>query len=159
MNKMFLTVAFIAMVFVQTSFTKDSTPVQQSPLPTAYFSLKDVLVAGSSIAAADLADSFTRILSVTASGIRPENVSASLLKDAQAISATKNLKIQREEFASLSSNMMTLVNTSRLSPKEVYHRYCPMKEASRLSNSKAIKYLCYGSAMLTCGNVKNLIKN
>ncbi len=154
MNKIFLTVAFTAMVLVQNGFAQDSTPVQQSPLLTAYFSLKDALVAGNSTIAADVADSFVRILSVTTSG---ENVSGALSKDAQAISATQDLKLQRDKFVSLSSNMLVLAKWSRLSPNEVFQQYCPMKKASWLSDSKAIKNPYYGSAMLTCGNVKSIL--
>ncbi len=157
MNKIFLTIAFTAMVLVQTSFAQDRTPVQQSPLLTAYFSLRDALVSGSFTTAADFADSFVRILSVATSDARPENVTAALLKDAQAISAAKDLKVQRDKFVSLSSNMLILAKQSSLSPNEVYQQYCPMKKASWLSNSKAIKNPYYGSAMLTCGTVKEIL--
>jgi hypothetical protein len=154
MNKIFLTVALTAMVLVQASFAQDSSPVQQSPLLTAYFNLKDALVAGNPAGSAEFADSFARILNGAKSG---EAGNVALLKDAEAISATKDLKVQREKFASLSSHMLALAKTSRLSPHEVYHQYCPMKKASWLSNSKAIKNPYYGSAMLTCGNVKEIL--
>jgi hypothetical protein len=157
MNKIFLTVALTAMVLVHTSFAQDSTPVPPSPVLTAYFSLKDALVAGNSATSAEFADSFVRILDVAAGSAKPGAVTTAMLKEARAISATKDLKLQREKFATLSSHMLALAKTSRLSPNDVYHQYCPMKKASWLSNSKAIKNPYYGSAMLTCGNVKEIL--
>ena len=154
MNKIFLTVAFTAMVLVQNGFAQESTPVPQSPVLTAYFNLKDALVAGNPTASAEFADSFVRILSVATKG---ETVNAALLKDARAVSATKDLKLQRERFVSLSLNILALAKTSKLSPNDVFHQYCPMKKASWLSNSKAIKNPYYGSAMLTCGTVKEIL--
>jgi hypothetical protein len=66
--------------------------------------------------------------------------------------------MQREKFATLSTNMFALAKTMKLSAEPVYQQYCPMKKASWLSNNKAIKNPYYGSAMLTCGSVKETIQ-
>ncbi len=80
-----------------------------------------------------------------------------LLTDANAISLSKDLKLQREKFATLSTNMFALAKTVKLSADPVYQQYCPMKKASWLSDNKAIKNPYYGSAMLTCGSVKQTL--
>jgi DNA-binding transcriptional regulator WhiA len=76
-----------------------------------------------------------------------------LTKEAGNISATKDLKKQREYFAGLSSNMATVARSFKLSNQPVYLQYCPMKKASWLSSEKQIKNPYYGSSMLTCGAV------
>ena len=77
-----------------------------------------------------------------------------LAKDADRIAETKDLGKQRDYFANFSSNMVTLTKSFKLSEQPVYLVYCPMKEASWLSSEKEIKNPYYGSAMLTCGEVK-----
>ena len=80
-----------------------------------------------------------------------------LLKDAGAISETTDLKKQREQFATLSANMITLAKSVKLGTNPVYETYCPMKKTSWLSDSKTIKNPYYGNAMLSCGNVVETI--
>ena len=80
-----------------------------------------------------------------------------LLSDAVVISQTKDLKLQREKFATLSTNLFALAKTVKLTTEPVYQQYCPMKKASWLSNNRAIKNPYYGSAMLTCGSVKTTL--
>jgi DNA-binding transcriptional regulator WhiA len=74
------------------------------------------------------------------------------------MSETKDLKKQREYFASFSTNMIAVAKAVKLSDKPVYHAYCPMKKASWLSSEKAIKNPYYGSSMLTCGEVTGTIQ-
>lgn len=155
MNKIFSAIAFSAIVLVPNVFAQQATAVKQSPLLTAYFSLKDALVMGDADEAAYLAESFARIVSVASTNTKQNTLSAVLLKDARAISATdKDIKLQRNKFASLSLNMLSLVKSSDLTHNKVYHQYCPMKKSSWLSDSKVIKNPYYGNAMLTCGKVK-----
>ena len=87
----------------------------------------------------------------------PINIRTSLLKDARTIAQSKDLSTQREKFATLSTTMIALAKTVKLSTEPVYLQYCPMKKASWLSNTKAIKNPYYGNAMLTCGNVKEAL--
>lgn len=154
MNKIFVTAAITAMVLVQKGFAQESNPLSQHPLLTAYFSLKDELAAGIPTASAEIAGSFAGILAVAE---KTETANEALLKDARAISGSGDLEFQRDKFASLSLHMLALAKTSRLSPHDVFHQYCPMKKASWLSNSKAIKNPYYGRAMLSCGNVKEIL--
>lgn len=157
MKKIFFTVALIATVFVQHSFAQDSTKTQPSPLLTSYYNLKDALVSSNSTTAAASAESFVKALNDIDKETVKDESRAALLSDAGIISQTKDLKVQREKFAILSANMFALVKTVKLSAQPVYQQYCPMKKASWLSDNKAIKNPYYGSAMLTCGSVKETL--
>jgi hypothetical protein len=157
MKKIFLTVALIAIAFTQNGFAQDSTKIQPSALLTSYYNLKDALVSSNSTTAAASAEAFVKALNDIDKEIVKEESRAALLNDAGAISQTKDLKVQREKFATLSTNMFTLAKTVKLSTEPVYQQYCPMKKASWLSDNKAIKNPYYGSAMLTCGKVTDTI--
>ena len=146
--------AVVATAFSTNSFAQDSTKSQSSPLLTSYYNLKDALVSSNSTAAATSAEAFVKALNAIDKEIVKEESRSAFLSDANTISQTKDLKVQREKFATLSTNMFVLAKVVKLSTEPVYQQYCPMKKASWLSNDKAIKNPYYGSAMLTCGSVK-----
>ncbi|MFN0082804.1 MAG: DUF3347 domain-containing protein [Ferruginibacter sp.] len=154
MKKIFLMLAFIATAFTQNSFAQDSTKTQPAQLLNAYYQLKDNLVKSNATLAAANADELVKAINGTDKQTVNDDAKASLLKDAGAIAQSKDIKLQREKFATLSNNMFELAKTVKLSADPVYQQYCPMKKASWLSNDKAIKNPYYGSAMLTCGSVK-----
>jgi hypothetical protein len=81
-----------------------------------------------------------------------------LLKDAGKIVESNDLAKQREVFSNFSDNLIAVAKAVKLSDKEIYLQYCPMKKASWLSSEKAIKNPYYGSSMLTCGTVKETLK-
>jgi len=157
MKKIFFMVALFATVFVQQNFAQDSTKTQPSPLLTSYYTLKDALVNSNSTTVAASADEFVKVLNDINKEVVKDESRNALLSDATAISQTKDLKVQREKFATLSTNMFALAKTGKLSTEPVYQQYCPMKKVSWLSNNKAIKNPYYGSAMLTCGSVKETL--
>lgn len=154
MKKIFLMLAFIAAAFTQNSFAQDSTKTQPAQLLNAYYKLKDALVSSNATSAAANADVLVKAINGTDKQTVNDDARASLLKDAGAIAQSKDIKLQREKFATLSNNMFELAKTVKLSTEPVYQQYCPMKKASWLSNDKAIKNPYYGSVMLTCGSVK-----
>ena len=157
MKKVFLMLAVTAIAFSQNSFAQDSTKAQSSQILNAYFKLKDALVVSNSIAAAANAGDLANAITGTTVETINENTRTALLKDAIAISQSKDIKLQREKFSTLSANMVTLAKTVKLSADPVYLQYCPMKKASWLSSVQAIKNPYYGSAMLTCGTVKETL--
>lgn len=157
MKKILFLVALSATVFVQQSFAQDSIKTQPSPLLTSYYNLKDALVSSNPTTAAASAEEFVKAFNDIDKEMIKEESRNALLSDANAISKTKDLKVQREKFATLSTNMFALAKTIKLSTEPVYQQYCPMKKASWLSNNKAIKNPYYGSAMLTCGSVKETL--
>jgi Protein of unknown function (DUF3347) len=131
----------------------------------AYYKIKDELVAGKSTTASSAAAEFkTAVAALDNSTVSPAEVKAfepfrqKLLADATAINVTNDLNKQRELFSSLSNNMISVVKAALMSDKEIYVDYCPMKKSYWLSADKAIRNPYYGNKMLTCGNVKETIK-
>ena len=164
MKQIILIVGFFATTFIQQSFAQlvpplreDSTKTQSSPLLTSYYALKDALVSSNSITAATHAEAFVKALNNIDTATVKEESRKALLSDAGGISQTRDLKEQRVRFATLSANMFILAKAVKLSNEPVYQQYCPMKKASWLSDNKAIKNPYYGSAMLTCGSVKETL--
>lgn len=158
MRKIFLIVALFATAFLQNSFAQDSTLKTQLPqLLTFYYGIKDALVAGNAGKAAASAGEFVKAGNGIDYKIISEGNIHALLKDAGIISETTDLKKQREQFARLSTNIITLAKAIKLGTQPAYETYCPMKKVSWLSDSKTIKNPYYGSAMLSCGNVVGTI--
>lgn len=138
---------------------------QVSGILPSYYDIKDALVAGDANAAAAKAGDLLKAIDGVDMGKLPEKdhktfmaVKDKLSFDARHISEKKEVGHQREHFATLSTNMMTLAKGVRLSEQPIYEEYCPMKKASWLSNETAIKNPYYGSAMLTCGKVQTTLK-
>lgn len=159
MKKIFFIVAICATALVQQSSAQDtSTQSPFSPLLHSYYDIKNALVAGNATTASMQASEFVK----TAKSINNKDFSAetrdALMKDAEAIAATKDVKHQREYFASFSTNMATLAKAVKLSEDPIYQAYCPMKKSYWLSNDKTIKNPYFGTAMLTCGKVTETIQ-
>ena len=157
MKSIFLFVAFFATTFIQNSFAQDSTKSKTSDLLTSYYNLKNALVSSNANTAAAGAVEFVKAMNTLDTSMVKENSRNALLKDAVAISQTKDLNVQRVKFSTLSANMVVLAKTVKLSAEPIYQQYCPMKKASWLSDVKAIKNPYYGNAMLTCGSVKETL--
>ena len=157
MKSLLLSVALLATMSVQKVNAQDSTKAQPSQLLTTYYSLKDALVSSNAKAAAAAAEEFINAVNAADKETVKEETRNALLKDADLIAKSKELNKQRETFSNLSNTIYALAKTLRLSADPVYQQYCPMKKASWLSSSKAIKNPYYGSAMLTCGSVKETL--
>ena len=84
-----------------------------------------------------------------------------LKEDTKFISETKDIKIQRDYFDTLSVNMYELIKISK-PETPIYYQNCPMandgKGANWLSKENAVKNPYYGSMMLTCGKTVETIK-
>jgi hypothetical protein len=158
MKKIILIVALTVTTFIQRSIAQDST--QQKQLEQTlieYYNIKDALVAGKAETASSKALDFIKTLnSIDYKIISEGNINA-LLKDATAISESKDIQIQRERFANFSNNMFTIAKAVRLTSLPIYQQYCPMKKTNWLSKEQAIKNPYYGNAMLTCGKVVDTI--
>lgn len=157
MKKIFFFVAFIATALAQNSFAQDNTN-QSSQLLIQYYAIKDALVGGNANTAATQADEFVKTADSMDAQALPEASRTALLKDAAAISKTKDIKKQREYFAGFSDHIFALAKTTKLSTEPIYKAYCPMKKASWLSSEKVIKNPYFGNSMLTCGKVVETLK-
>ena len=124
---------------------------QLAGLLTSYYGMKDALVAGKPASAA--ADSFIKVLNGIDYKLITEGNVNTLLKDATAISQSKEVKDQRVYFSNLSNNMISLLGSLKIGTDPVYKVYCPMKKAYWLSSVNEVRNPYYGSSMLTCGKV------
>ncbi len=158
MKKIIVMVTIFATALVQQTFAQDISAPKSSELLTSYYNIKDALVSGNANSAAINAEQFVK----TINGISPEIIPGStrepLLKDAGKISATKDLKKQRDYFSAFSANMYALAKSVKLNNEPVYYQYCPMKKATWLSSNMVIKNPYFGSAMLTCGKTTETIQ-
>lgn len=159
MKKLFLLVAFIATAFVQPCIAQHEHATDQaSSILAFYYNVKDALVAGNESLAATAAGKLITAINATDDKTLGNAGRQALLKQAGMIAESNDLKIQREHFAALSTSMISVAKTTKLTAEPVYQMYCPMKKSNWLSNEKAIKNPYYGSAMLTCGKVVETIK-
>ncbi len=157
MKKIFLMLALTAIAFTQNGFAQQETKDQPSQLLNAYYKLKDALVSSNPTTSAAGAEGLVQLINDADKQTINDDTRAILLKDANAIAQSKDIKLQREKFAALSNTMFELAKTVKLSADPIYQQYCPMKKASWLSNDKAIKNPYYGNAMLSCGSVKSTL--
>jgi len=138
---------------------------QVSNILPSYYGVKDALVAGDANVAAVRAGELLKAIEGVDMNKMPEKdhtafmaLKDKLTFDARHISEMKEIAHQREHFATLSTNMMTLAKDVRLSEQAIYEDYCPMKKAVWLTNDQEIKNPYYGSSMLTCGKVRTTLK-
>jgi len=129
---------------------------QDTPVLKAYYQVKDDLVKSNSadeqVHAAMLVKALDAIdLSASA------DLKNKLLFDARHLSESKELDHQREHFATLTANFSKLNKVYKLTNQPIYVDFCPMKKVYWLSSEEAIKNPYYGSAMLTCGQVKQVM--
>ena len=160
MKKIFLILAFLTTAFASEGFAQENTSLAQSQLSqflTSYYNIKDALIAGDASKASANATQFIKVANGIDYKVIAEGNIHALLKDAGTISDTQDIKKQREQFANLSTNMIALAKGTKLGAQPIYETYCPMKKASWLSDSKAIKNPYYGSTMLSCGKVVGTI--
>lgn len=131
---------------------------------TAYFNLKDALVADDESKAKELGASLEKSL---------ENLDVSKYTDAQKLElkdiiidakehaehiSKSPIAHQREHFKVLSKDIIDMVAITGASNK-LYEQYCPMYEkgSAWLSMNKEVRNPYYGSKMLKCGKVQREI--
>ncbi|MCP9755944.1 DUF3347 domain-containing protein [Lacihabitans sp. CCS-44] len=133
-----------------------------------YFALKDALVKTDG----GLASTKAKSLLAAITAVKMEKLQADehtvwmkvvkdLGVDAEHIVDTKDPAHQREHFIPLSKNIYQLIKVSK-QESPVYYQFCPMandgKGANWLSKENSVKNPYYGSMMLTCGSVVEVIK-
>ncbi|TAF45251.1 MAG: DUF3347 domain-containing protein [Sphingobacteriales bacterium] len=133
-----------------------------------YFALKDALVkTDGNTTSAKAKEMLTAINAVKMDKLSAEEhttwmkVMKDMAFDAEHIADTKDASHQRDHFITLSKNMYALIKVSK-TESPTYYQFCPMynygKGANWLSKESAIKNPYYGSQMLSCGKVVEIIK-
>ncbi|ARV05752.1 efflux transporter periplasmic adaptor subunit [Polaribacter sp. SA4-10] len=78
-----------------------------------------------------------------------------------SISKTSNIKEQRNHFKHVSSYITNAIEVFGINEK-VYHQFCPMADNNKgaywLSKEEKVVNPYFGNAMLTCGEVKQIIE-
>ncbi|MET2985955.1 efflux RND transporter periplasmic adaptor subunit [Aureibaculum conchae] len=134
-----------------------------------YINLKDALVKEDSKNTSDNATSLLNNLSKVDMKLLSENNAhthwMSLVKEikssATSISKTSDIKAQRDHFKHLSSHLINVVQLFGVKEK-VYVEFCPMADNNNgaywLSKEEKVFNPYFGDAMLTCGEVKQIIE-
>jgi len=162
MKKLFFAAILCIPFFSQSVFAQSSAGLY--PILTAYYQVKDALVAGDAKAVATAAGEMLKSVNgVDMTALAPKDHQAfmalqdKLAYDSRHISESSDINHQREHFTSLSANLFKLAKQARLSGQPIYEDYCPMKKAYWLSSDTAIKNPYFGSKMLTCGKVSTTL--
>lgn len=122
-----------------------------------YLTIKDALVTDNAAKASDAAGNFVQSLAAIDTKTIAVEKSNALKTDASAIQQSKDIKIQRKSFNSLSDNMVELMKDQKIS-STIFVQYCPMAKAQWMSSKKEIRNPYYGKSMLECGFVSSEIK-
>lgn len=157
MKKLPVMIILLVAALSQTSYAQDTSKVQTSSLIKSYYDIKNSLVTGDAKLTASSATGFIEVLNGVDYKIISEGNVNALLKDATAISESKDINEQRKTFENLSLNMTELAKAVDLSDESIYQMYCPMKDAYWLSSEKEIKNPYFGNSMLNCGKVVDTI--
>jgi hypothetical protein len=125
---------------------------------TTYLGVKNALTADNNASTKTSAkELLTAVTAVPADKLTPEQkkiwtaYANKLEFDSRHISESDAIDHQREHFTSLSKNMYEMVKGLKLNSTTIYEQYCPMKKATWLSETSAVKNPYYGKQMLTCG--------
>ena len=134
-----------------------------------YINLKDALVKedskSTSTSASTLLNNLTKVDMKLLSDNKAHNHWMSLEKEikssATSISETSDIKAQRDHFKHLSSHLINAVQLFGVNEK-VYLEFCPMADNNKgafwLSKEEKVINPYFGDAMLTCGEVKQIIE-
>ncbi len=136
---------------------------------TAYYGIKDALVADNAKVAAENGKAMKMALrkmdtkNWTAKERNAyDEVAKKLDTDAEHIGDNADkIDHQREHFITLSNNLSTVTKALKINSEPAYLQFCPManggKGAYWLSKENKVKNPYYGKSMLTCGSVKETL--
>jgi hypothetical protein len=120
-----------------------------------YLHLKDALVSSNAGEAKKAAGELQKSLARLSNGTKGA-------EEAEKISASSDIEVQRASFSSLSNELTTLVKASKLASGSLYLEYCPMANNNQgafwLSNEKEIRNPYFGDMMLKCGSIKETLR-
>jgi Cu(I)/Ag(I) efflux system membrane fusion protein len=146
------------LVDVSAEFSQEITAVM-----AAYFQVKNSLVKDQLPTAATqiLAQALEKVSSAAGSGkekAKWEKIKSELSQATAKIKGAKDISMARTHFSTLSSSIIQLAETYKLTQQVVYQDYCPMafdnKGGYWLSETENITNPYFGASMLTCGEVK-----
>ena len=142
---------------------------QLNSVYNAYINLKDALVKEDSISTSANATTLLNKLNKVDMKLLSDNkahnhwmsLEGEIKSSATSISETPDIKSQRDHFKHLSSHLINAVQLFGINEK-VYVEFCPMADNNNgaywLSKEEKVINPYFGEAMLTCGEVKQVIE-
>lgn len=161
------TVKYLIIALLLTNMAQAQTTINTSvnKVIKAYLGIKDALVADNNKLANDKAKEFVAVVKEVSNNQLDAKQKTAWLTygdklrfDGQHISESDKIGHQREHFANLSKNMLTVIKAFKSNSMVIYAQYCPMKKATWLSESATIRNPYYGKEMEDCGSTKETIK-
>ncbi|HMO32302.1 MAG TPA: DUF3347 domain-containing protein [Lacibacter sp.] len=149
-----------------------SFQLQVQQILDAYFNLKDAFVSSDTVAVNRAGTALQRALdslsleellpadslSYAAINGRPGDMVAEI----EAMRIEKDLELKRESFEMISTALYDLLKAIRPPGTTLYFQYCPMafqdKGAYWLSRTDSIRNPYFGQKMLSCGEVKEVLR-
>jgi Cu(I)/Ag(I) efflux system membrane fusion protein len=138
---------------------------QFSPVISNYLGLKDALItsdAAKVAAAANKTVQDLKKLNVSSLGAMEKQHISIIDKKLNEIAKATDIKLQRDSFIVLSNNMISVMEEFKSVKNSLYVQFCPMANGNKgafwLSSEEAVQNPYYGEMMLTCGEVKRVIK-
>lgn len=140
---------------------------QLTAVVDAYFLVKNNLVKDQ-LPTSSIQTLTQALVKVSAEGTGKDNakwekIKSGLADAAAKIKGSKDISSARTHFSSLSSQVIQLTETYKLTKAVVYQDYCPMafdnKGGYWLSETEDIQNPYFGASMLTCGEVKQTYLN
>ncbi|MBV7270669.1 efflux RND transporter periplasmic adaptor subunit [Winogradskyella luteola] len=130
----------------------------------AYLELKNALIQSDVALASKKSETFRKVLEEIPVKLREQTHSywSMLHKTSKGINENVNLEHQRKQFQILSDNLITMVKSFDDLDNTLYVQFCPMADNNKgaywLSKEEKILNPYFGDAMLTCGEVKQVIE-
>ena len=142
----------------EASTTSTTANMATTAMIDSYLAVKDALVADNQAEAATKSEALvTAIQNFDAQTAGEHKTKA--LEEAKKL-ASGDIATQRESFQALSVAMKDLLKVTG-TDRTLYHQYCPMYKNNTggmwLSAKEEIKNPLFGSSMLTCGRVEEVI--
>ncbi len=142
---------------------------QLNAMTEIYFQLKNELVESDAQKAISEADKLAGHLARLELDALPEDAKASGKAEAEkmkqaieAIRKSKDIEMQRASFITLSDGMINLLKKYQFSDSKLFVDFCPManndKGAYWLSEIEEIRNPYFGDAMLSCGEIKEVVR-
>lgn len=149
----------------------ESAPLndQMDAVLQSYLSIKELMIADDSTAARKAAMDLVGKVNAVDKTLIPEGELArweykqrDLLKYGLGVKEAPSLEAQRQQFELLGNTLYLVLTEIGAGSTEVYRQYCPMAfdntGAYWLSDKQEIRNPYFGSMMLKCGSVKEILK-
>ena len=143
-----------------------STSIEKSfqPVIDAYIEIKDALIQSDVILASTKSEALRKTLDEISVSERAKtnNYWSILHKSSKGINENVTLENQRKQFQIISDNLIAMVGNFDEVEDKLFVQFCPMADNNNgaywLSKEEKVINPYFGDAMLTCGEVKQVIE-